>query len=396
MNHDQDLLSRLVDFHDHISVPPVPVTDDLHRGQRRVRRNRGLLAGGATVGVACAVVGASLVIGGGSAERQQPVGPPTTDATSESVLDHRGLTAPLVAPESILDVSELGFHVEPVPGFDPVGLEGGWSIDDDGQTIALRWDEVADDVVVTVGYQGVSADVAFSPYGVSRGEDVAIHGVPGRYYEEPEGARGITGTFAAHLVWEYAPDSWASVSTGSDRGDPGPERLRSALIEVAEAVAPDGEAVRLPFRVGEVPSSLPKPATADEVGIRHGTNGVAAYLQVDNVQVEVNGGSHWSEDPFECEPNSEVGAEPFTLGGNSGCLFGYGTTDEPPAGTSFNSVAEIWLQVNGTPRFIRPGFPDGAGPVYPVADLKQVLANLTVATLDDTLTWYDLRTALDD
>ncbi len=384
MNHDQDLLSRLVDFHDHISVPPVPVTDDLHRGRRRVRRNRGMVAGGAAVGIASVVFGASLITGEGSADRQQPVGPPTTDATSESALDDRGLTTPLVAPESILDVRELGFHVEPVPGFDPAGLGAGWSIGDDGQTIALRWDEVADDVLVTVGYQGGQAGLTLGE------EDVTIHGVPGRYYETDH---VLPIGFRAYLEWEYAPDSWAMVQTSSDRNDPGSERLRSALVEVAEAVAPGGESVGLPFRVGEVPSSLPQLATADEVGIRHGTNGVAAYMQVDNVQIEVNGHSHWSWPSPECEPSDEVDAEPFTLRGNAGCLVWWATINGPPADTSL--VDEIWLQVDGTPRFIRPGFPDGAGPEYPVADIKQTLADLTVAPLDDTSTWFDLRTALD-
>ena len=103
-------------------------------------------------------------------------------------------------------------------------------------------------------------------------EPVTVNGVPGTYIEEI--AQG--GRFhAAILAWEYAPDSWAMVQTSSDRNDPGSERLRSALVEVAEAVAPGGESVGLPFRVGESPS-LPKLATADEVGIRHGTNGVAA------------------------------------------------------------------------------------------------------------------------
>ena len=388
MNHEQDLLIRLVDYHDHISVPSTSVSDDLHRGRRRVRRNRGLLTGGAALAIAAVMVGASLFIGDGPADRQQPVGPPSTNTTSDPALANRsGLTAPLVAPESILDVRELGFHVEPVSGFDPAGLGAGWSIDDEGQTIALRWDEVADDVLVTVGYQG-------SPAGLTLGEqDVTIHGVPGRYYDS--GHVSSVG-FGAHLEWEYAPDSWAMVQTSSDRGDPGPERLRSALVEVAEAVAPGGESVGLPFRLGEVPSSLPELATPDEVGVRQEANGAAAYAQVDDVRLEVNGQSWWGENPPACEPNSEVGAEPFTVGRSPGCLLGSSPTDDAPAGTSFNFVHEIWLQVKGTPLFIRPGFIDGFDREYPVADMKHVLTDLTVAPLDDTSAWFDLRTALDD
>jgi hypothetical protein len=383
--NEQDLLSRLVDYHDHIAAPPVPVTEDLHRGRRRVRRNRGLLAGGVALGIASVVVGASLFTGDRSADRPQPVGPSPSrnDTTSDAALGTGGLTAPLVAPESILDVHELGFHLGPVPGFDPAGLGAGWSIDDEGQTIVLRWDEVGDEVTVNVGYQGGQAGLTLGE------EDVTIHGVPGRYYESDH---MVPGGFRAYLEWEYVPESWAMVQTSSDRENPGPERLRSALIEVAEAVAPGGESVGLPFRVEEVPSSLPRPASADEVGIRHGPNGVAAYAQIDNVQIEVNGQSHWSEDSPDCEPSDDVDAQTFTVRGNPGCLFWYSTTSEPPADTSL--VDEVWLLVDATPRFIRPGFPDGSGPEYPVADMKQVLADLTVAPLDDTSTWFDLRTAL--
>ena len=40
MNNDHDVLSRLVDYHDHIAAPPVHAADDVHRGRRRVRRNQ--------------------------------------------------------------------------------------------------------------------------------------------------------------------------------------------------------------------------------------------------------------------------------------------------------------------------------------------------------------------
>jgi hypothetical protein len=360
MNHDQDLLSRLVDFHDHISVPPVPVTDDLHRGRRRVRRNRGMVAGGAALGIASVVFGASLITGEGSADRQQPVGPPTTDATSESALDDRGLTTPLVAPESILDVRELGFHVEPVPGFDPEGLGAGWSIDTQGQTVALRWDEVADDVLVSVRYQGATDlddpipgpgglealkvhgvpgqgqyhQTAYDFPGSWQQQDVEIHGVPGQYFEEPDGRYGSPGTFAAFLVWEYAPDSWAYVSTRSDRDDPGPERLKSALVEVAEAVEPGGEPVRLPVRAGAFPTS---------------PTSIALTMSSDGWNAEVNFGSmRLTVLPGITKLTCELHDSYFD---ETSCLRG--------------------------------------------VDRKQKLAGLTVAPLENTSTWFDLQEALD-
>ena len=64
MTDELDVLSRLVDYHDHIAAPTVPVADDVRRGRRRVRRNRGLAAGGVALAVAGVVLTASLVTGG--------------------------------------------------------------------------------------------------------------------------------------------------------------------------------------------------------------------------------------------------------------------------------------------------------------------------------------------
>ena len=60
---DHDLMSRLVDYHDHIAAPPVLVGDDLRRGRRRVRRTRGLVAGGVALALASVVVAVSLSTG---------------------------------------------------------------------------------------------------------------------------------------------------------------------------------------------------------------------------------------------------------------------------------------------------------------------------------------------
>ena len=64
MSDDLDVLSRLVDYHDHIAPPMVPVADDVRRGRRRVRRNRGTLAGGIAAGVAGVLLATSLITGG--------------------------------------------------------------------------------------------------------------------------------------------------------------------------------------------------------------------------------------------------------------------------------------------------------------------------------------------
>ena len=45
MTDELDVLSRLVEYHDHIAPPMVPVADDVRRGRGRVRRTRGIVTG---------------------------------------------------------------------------------------------------------------------------------------------------------------------------------------------------------------------------------------------------------------------------------------------------------------------------------------------------------------
>lgn len=335
MNDDVEVISRLVDYHDHISTPPVRVTDDLGRGRRRVRRQRRLVAGGVALVVAAVVAAVTLSTAGGSAEHTQPIGPSPTRTTSGPAPDGLGLTAPLIAPKSLLGVRQFGFHVEPLAGFDPEGLQAGWSIDKEGQTVTLRWDEVADRAIVNVRYQGAAPGAPYGSY--SHDEDVTIHGVVGHYFEEPGGLLDVGGGFAAYVAWEYAPDSWAYVSAHSDRLDPGPDRLRSALVELAEAVRAGGDPVRVPVRTGAFPSSLPAASSLSRVGM------------------------------------TTVGGWETTL------EFGHWRVVVPSGGPTTRSVEPIAI--------------DG-GPEYPIADLRQALAHLTVAPQDDVSTWFDLKTAL--
>jgi len=82
MNNELDVLRRVVDYHDHISAPSVPLADDLRRGRRRVRRNRGLLAGGVALGLASVIAAVSLFTGERAADRPQPAGPPGLTTTT--------------------------------------------------------------------------------------------------------------------------------------------------------------------------------------------------------------------------------------------------------------------------------------------------------------------------
>jgi hypothetical protein len=83
MTDDLEVLSRLVDYHDHIAPPVVPVADDVRRGRRRVRRNRGIVTGGVALAVACIMLTASLVTGGDRDAAPAPATPSPSPAPTK-------------------------------------------------------------------------------------------------------------------------------------------------------------------------------------------------------------------------------------------------------------------------------------------------------------------------
>ena len=344
MSHDHDLVNRLVDYHDHIAVPHVAVADDVHRGRRRVRRRRSLMAGGLAVGLVSVIMAVSLFTGKDPSTRPQPAEQP-------------GLITPLVAPSSPLDVRELGFHVEPVPGL--AARPAGWSlVAGHSQSVALDWDPMAEGITVSVYYQGVVPTRG----NMTRGDDVTVHGVPGQYYAAPEPHPGR----GAQLVWEYAEDAYATVYAGSaGRGDPDPELVRATLIKVAEAVRPGGQAVRLPLRFGAVPSSLPDPATAGNIVV--GTVGdgwdVAVFQAGLGILVNTDGSPAQAGDDTKVEDDGDS--------------------------------LTVTVRVGDT---VRQALVDGAvrPPGFPIADLKLMLRGITVAPSNDETTWFDLPTAMGD
>ena len=353
MNDEHDVMSRLVDYHDHISAPHVPVADDLRRGRGRVRRTRGLVAGGVALGLAGVIAVVSLSDGGRSADDvPQPAHSPA-------------LTTPLVAPESPFDVSELGFHIESAPD---LRLTGGWAIDRDRQSVGVQvrsGESYGMELEVAVYYEGRPLKL---PRTGTR-EPVTVSGIPGTYIEGT--AQG--GTFHAPLLaWEYAPDSWAAVSAGwFDRGVP-PD-LRSKMLTAAEAVRPGGEALRVPVRVGTLPASLPSLKAAQGVFVG-GREGDWHWLLSLDDGIWIRATSETGSVVCEAGDGSYHKAS-FTYRGHSGCLV---------------PGEQIGLSLDDAQVFI--DFVD-AEPKPPLDDLKQVLAELTVGT-SDPATWFDLRTAL--
>lgn len=95
MTDELDVLSRLIDYHDHIAPPEAHVADDVRRGRRRVARNRGVAAGGVALAVAGVVVTTSLVTGNDPdrtpepAPSPTPIPAPTKSQSPETWVDRR-------------------------------------------------------------------------------------------------------------------------------------------------------------------------------------------------------------------------------------------------------------------------------------------------------------------
>jgi hypothetical protein len=87
MTDELDVLSRVVDYHDHIAPPTVPVVDDVRRGRRRVRRNRGIVTGAVALVVAGVVLTASLVTRGDPDNRPAPAVPSPSETATDTATD---------------------------------------------------------------------------------------------------------------------------------------------------------------------------------------------------------------------------------------------------------------------------------------------------------------------
>lgn len=345
MSNNFDVMSRLVDYHDHIAAPQVPVADDLHRGRRRVRRNRNLLAGGVALGLASVIAVASLFTSQREADRPQPVGP-------------TGLTTPLVEPQSLMDVRELGFRVEPAEEFT---VSGSWAVDLslDQQGTSVVFVDNGLELGVAVYFQGTSAEL---PSAGTR-EEITVHGDAGIYAEEIR-----SDYWEAHLVWEYAPDSWAEVS-GRGTAAP-PSDLRSRFLSVAEALRSGGTPVRVPVRFGAVPDTLPAVAEAFSVSVSDSGGEWLWWLSIGDISL-------WAESAVGGDCLGSDGSpqtDEFSYGGHQGCVV---------------AGERVGVQQDNGDVF----FDYGPMPDLPLADMKRLLADMTVAS-DDRATWFDLRTSL--
>lgn len=348
MTLELDVLSRLVDYHDHIAAPHVAPADDIQRGRRRVRRKRGLVAGGVAVAAFAVVAALTQLPGQRAADLPEPAARP-------------GLTAPLVAPKSLLDIRELGFHVDPVPD---VVVTDDFEIDQDRQSTYLQvlGEGGGTSLMVAVYYQGRS------PEQLSTGtrQAVTVNGVDGTYV-----AATRPNSWSAHLVWEYAPDSWAAVYARGDMTPP--SDLQRKLLTAAEAVrSGGGTTVRIPVRIGTVPASLQSLRAAHGVSVQNDGRWFMWLSLTDDISLWAT-----SDTAMDCEGSDGSPGETFTYRGHPGCL-----VDGERIGLRLGS-ANAFMDYGAAGMDARPS----------TNDMKRVLADLAVAS-SDPATWFDLRTGL--
>jgi hypothetical protein len=315
------------------------------RAVRRGRRRVVLVAAAAAL-----IAGSAVTVTGlGDDRTTAPVEQPETTKTP-------ALTRPLIAPESLLDVRELGFHVEPVDGIE---VGDSWGIDSDAQWTDVFVGEDARWAVVKVYYQGRP----HKPL-TGKSEDVTVNGLPGTYTEAVQ-----SDGYTALLSWRYAPDSWAYVGASYD-GEPPPD-LRQKYLTIAEAVRPGGKTLLLPVRFGSAPASLPAIANAHRVDFLkdEGESGWTMYLRVDD---DVMVSATTAVAPDECLE--------FTYRGHRGCV-------RPSDGGG----REVGLHLGD----VDLTYELDPGRELPVEDMKRLLAGTTVSSTPyDPTTWFDLKTAL--
>ena len=120
MTDDFDVLTRLVDYHDHIDAPSAPVADDVRRGRRRLARRRSLAAGGAALAVAGIVLTASMVSRSDLDGAPDPAHTPTPSET-HTAIDPVPVNGRITSAERYLGVKASGYAWR---SFDPVSETG--------------------------------------------------------------------------------------------------------------------------------------------------------------------------------------------------------------------------------------------------------------------------------
>ena len=352
---DQLLDTLVTDVSARTRAPGAPTAiKQAHRRRTKAAAAVAVMVAAATAAV---IAGSAVTVTGLDDDRTAP------PVEQPEATKNPGLTRPLIAPESLLDVRELGFHVASVGG---IGVSDSWGIDSDGQwtSVVVGGAGGHREAGVKVLYQGRAPRPL-----TGTSEDVTVNGLPGTYTEAVQ-----SDGYTALLSWRYAPDSWAEVGISAD-GEPPPD-LRQQYLTVAEAVRPGGRTLRVPVRFGSAPASLPAIAKAHRVDVGWNEGDWTMLVWVDDVMVSATSALDYGE----CLGDyGERQTGEFTYRGHRGCVV--------PTGDQERVVLHLG-EADVTYDF-------GPSPQLPLEDIKRLLAGVTVASTPyDPTTWFDLKTAL--
>lgn len=207
----------------------------------------------------------------------------------------------------------------------------------------------------------------YDPTAARTGEPVQVNGKSG-FYSVDLPCHCSMGTPATGLAWEYAPNAWALVQNEAGSDD------RDVMLRVASAVRFDRTTpLRVPFRVGHIPSGL-RPGNSGSLGsgsmntLTTGAIGANVVLEPTNPQdrglsISMNG----------TRPDLPVG-EPVA-------------TNDPPFGpTVVVNLGTFAVQLSSH---------GPQGPTLPLDELTTIARSITpAADLDDPSTWFDAEQAI--
>lgn len=126
--NDSDLIERLHAVAEGFEMPHAPPAEDVHRGRRRVRRNRGLMAAAAAASVAV-VIGVTAAVGGRDRVEPAPIEQPNSPTPTTSTQGPSSMPAATpVRGELVLHLHSWGGGLRNRPPVELAVYADGWVI----------------------------------------------------------------------------------------------------------------------------------------------------------------------------------------------------------------------------------------------------------------------------
>jgi hypothetical protein len=224
---------------------------------------------------------------------------------------------------------------------------------------------------------------AFDPAEARTGERVDIGGRPGYY--RPDLPTGSMPPPKPGLAWEYAPGSWAVVTSAA----PATPNAKAELLRIAEAVRFDRAApFRVPFRVGHLPARFGVEPRSGQLG------------SLGSRQPEGQTTPNW----WPTDGTRMVGVDLSEPGSNGRWLSIELQSTSPTSGLveptdvgDTRNLAKVSATVSVTlgplKVFVRSGGMDQPG--FSEQELLEVARSITVAAdWNDPATWIDAQEAI--